>query len=145
MREQRHSYGIIPFFRDDKDLSVLLILQSRLGPKVWGFPKGTPEKNELPVETAVREVCEEIGCKNIDVQETNTATESYTFTELDGSEVDKKATYFLGFLPSKEIIIQDNEVDGFEWLTVEETKERITYPETRKVFEEILERFDAIN
>jgi len=138
--ERRHSYGVIPFYKNERgEYEVLLILQSRLGPKVWGFPKGTPEGEETPIETARREVCEEIGCTDLHIDEGTSSTESYTFIELDGSEISKEVTYFLAFLENKEITIQDSEIDDYTWSSIAEAKERITYPETLEAFQKIVE------
>jgi len=143
--EKRHSYGVIPFYKNERgEYEALLILQSRLGPKVWGFPKGTPEKGESPVETARREVCEEIGCTELDIQEEVSATESYVFTELDGSVIEKRVTYFPAFLKSKKVIPQETEVDDYVWCFVEDAKEKITYPETENMFNEVCESLDFL-
>ena len=133
----RHSYGIVPLFKSDTGIEVLLILQSRLGPKVWGFPKGTPEDGESSLETALRETKEEIGSGDIDLVPGFSYTESYVFTETDGATVHKQVTYFAGFLQDKNVTPQMSEVDAYGWFPFDDAHEKITFPETRAVLESL--------
>jgi 8-oxo-dGTP pyrophosphatase MutT (NUDIX family) len=57
------SYGIIPVFKNEGSFHILLVKNSKGGH--WGFPKGTPEKNEESIDTARRELFEETGIKDI--------------------------------------------------------------------------------
>ena len=60
------SYGVIPIFRDRNDIYVLLVKHSKGGH--WGLPKGTPDKDEKPLDVARRELFEETGIKDIQIQ-----------------------------------------------------------------------------
>ncbi len=137
---RRHSYGIVPLFKEGGEIEVLLILQSRLGPKVWGFPKGTPKEGEPPIETAIRETKEEVGCDTIELISDFAHTESYVFTEADGLEVHKQVTYFAGYLETKDVLVQESEVDGYEWLSFGEARKRLTHSETKEVLTALIQR-----
>ena len=55
------SYGVIPIFKGKDGFYILLVKNSKGGH--WGLPKGTPEKDEKPIDTAKRELFEETGFK----------------------------------------------------------------------------------
>ena len=76
-RVEAKSYGIIPIFKNKDGFYVLLVKNSKGGH--WGLPKGTPEKDEKPIDTATRELFEETGIKNIDVKKDVTFDEKYNF------------------------------------------------------------------
>ncbi len=60
------SYGVIPVFKNESSFYILLVKNSKGGH--WGLPKGTPEKDEKPIDTARRELFEETGIKDIDIK-----------------------------------------------------------------------------
>ena len=49
----------------DKNLVLLVYVQNLMKKKVWTFPKGHPEHQELDEQAALREVCEETGWRCI--------------------------------------------------------------------------------
>ena len=109
---------------------VLLIKQTRGN---WGFPKGHVEDNETERETAIREVKEET---NIDVkiQGNNAYREEYI---TDKGKL-KEVVYFIAKKIGGEIKPQEQEVSKIEWVDINEAKDRITYTNTKELFEKIL-------
>ena len=95
---KKHSYGIIPVVKEDGDFFVALVKHSVTGN--WGFPKGTPEKGEIPLETARRELKEETGIVKIDLIPDVTFEESYII-ESELEKPHKTNTYFIGMLKDK--------------------------------------------
>ena len=73
------SYGIIPIFREEDNFYVLLVKNSKGGH--WGLSKGTPDKNEKPIDTARRELLEENSIKDIQIREGPTFEEKYNFEQ----------------------------------------------------------------
>lgn len=57
------SFGCIPIIYRPPPTRVLLIQQKSRTKTFWTFPKGHPEDNESPKETAIRELHEETGLR----------------------------------------------------------------------------------
>lgn len=92
------------------------------------FPKGTIEHDEVPEETAQREVEEETGYR-VKV-EAPLGTTAYEFTE-DGTRYKKIVSYFLMSLIDEDEAPQPRRQEGEEfenlWLPVPEALERLTH------------------
>lgn len=87
----------------------LLIVQSR--GKLWGFPKGTIEHDEEPINCALREVNEEanIELKSTDLNENVTIKKSvYYFYDT---------LYEIGSLPD-DAGTKENDVTGISWIKI---------------------------
>jgi bis(5'-nucleosidyl)-tetraphosphatase len=138
MIEKRQSYGIIPFYKGEEGIEVLVVRQTQVGNTFWSFPKGTPEGGESPIETARREVEEEVGLVFKELDETKTFSEEYTFTR-DGKRIEKTTTYYLGFTDDKYVTLQEEEIEAAEWLQMGKVAERLTYSETKELFERVKE------
>lgn len=65
MKTIHNSYGIIPVYKKDGDYYILCVKNHKSGD--WGLPKGTPEGDEKPLETAKRELREETGIEDIEI------------------------------------------------------------------------------
>lgn len=123
------SYGIIPFRRRSEKIEVLLI-QHQVGH--WAFPKGRPDPNEHPIDTAQRELQEETGLriKRLILPE-DKLVEHYFF-ERNGEKVQKKVEYFLAEVEGK-LFIQEDELRDSIWLTPDLIVEQATYPESKRL------------
>jgi len=121
---QAKSYGVIPVFKDKDGFHILLVKNSKGGH--WGLPKGTPEKNEEPIETATRELFEETGIKNIDIKTEVTFEEKYDF-EKDGIFYRKTITYYPGFVSKMTESNQLDQIDELKWVKIDEAKNTITH------------------
>ena len=130
------SFGIIPLFRDIKGYRILIIQNSKGGH--WGLPKGTPEDNETPTQTANRELQEETGIeeKDIQIQKDPVFLEQYSFTQ-DEIVYDKTNTYCIGFVDTMIVGEDLDEISVAEWVSLEEAKEKLTHKEIIKVVEEL--------
>ena len=117
------SFGIIPYHKETKRFLIIQHTKDH-----WSFPKGHPEKNEMHTETAVRELFEETGLTTISI-DPREFKEEYTFIH-NGEAIHKTVTYFIGFIESVEVIIQEKEVKDFAWLTFEEALSQITFDNT---------------
>ena len=121
-----YSYGSVVFRKTDR-VEYLLVKHAVSGH--WGFPKGHPDTNETPHETAIREILEE----------TNTVVRIVAgFEEIIEYVLpmgeDKRVTFFLAeFLAEDSVVINPGEIAGLEWLPYEQAVSRITYDDTRSV------------
>jgi len=99
--------------------------------KVLALPKGHIEQGESGAETAIREVREETGVDSTMVEKIDDIRYWYT---RDGSRVLKVVSFFLLRYRSGSVRdYQPEEVDGAEWVPLEEASRRLSYPGERKM------------
>ena len=123
-RVEAKSYGIIPIFKNKDGFYVLLVKNSKGGH--WGLPKGTPEKDEEPIDTATRELFEETGIKNINIKTEVIFEEKYDF-EKDGILYNKTNTYYSGFVHEMTEGEKLDEIDELKWVKIDEAKNTLTH------------------
>ncbi len=130
------SFGVIPLFRDIEGCRILIIQNSK--GQHWGLPKGTPENDETPIQTAIRELQEETGIKekDIQIQQDLVFLEQYFFTQ-DEIVYDKTNTYYIGFVETMTVGEELDEISVAEWVSFEEAKEKLTHKEIIKVVEDL--------
>jgi bis(5'-nucleosidyl)-tetraphosphatase len=109
----RNSYGIIPFYKQGDDIFICAIQNKKSGE--WGLPKGSPEKGETPIVTAVRELDEETGITEFQIIEEKTLTEKYSF-EQDGVTYQKENTYWLGRVPQMNEKPSEIDARDMKWI-----------------------------
>ncbi|MEG4576175.1 NUDIX domain-containing protein [Microcoleus sp. N3A4] len=132
-------FGIVPIFGKEAD-ALFLLIQHQAGH--WAFPKGHANPGESPAETARREFEEETGISDFEMLDEPTFTEHYSFVK-DGEQIEKSVTYFLGFVKSMEVVLQEEEVQNSAWLSVEEAVKRITFDANRQMFGEVKAYLDG--
>ncbi|MEM9420223.1 MAG: NUDIX domain-containing protein [Planctomycetota bacterium] len=137
-----YSCGVIPM-RVVNGTREFLLVQLHAGH--WAFPKGHPEADETPIETARRELLEETGLADVTLVEAPAFEEMYSFTKKSGTIVEKTVTYYLGELSdlAAEVTVQPEEVSAFAWGDAESTMQRFTFAEGRRLFEEVLDYLDV--
>ena len=132
------SFGVIPIFKD-KDVYKILIVQNSKGGH-WGLPKGTPEKGEEPLQTAIRELFEETGLKDVKVEEGKTFIESPYSFEKSGITYEKTNSYFISFVNQMTKGDDLDQIDEIRWVTFDEARKTLTNESIIKVVDE-LERY----
>lgn len=138
MDAYEHSYGIIPFYKDENGLKVLVIYQyGSAGDLVWTFPKGKHEEGEEPLTTAHRELREETGLEADVLEDIEPLCIEYSF-ERKGVHVDKVTRYFLGFAKTTDVALQNIELKDAKWLSPEDAYEKITFEGHKKLLKEAL-------
>jgi len=130
-----HSYGVIPIRYLGEKPQVLLI-KNKGGH--WSFPKGHPEGNESGTETARRELREETGVIDCDIQETPVFVSKLQI-EKNGKTIDREITFYLGKVAGNNVEIDPNEVHEFSWLLFDDAFEQITYPQTKQILSDVIE------
>ena len=116
-----------------KDNKVLLICEKRRN-NFWGFPKGHIEHDETEVETAKREVQEEVGL-NVEVDE----SKRYEIKYIIDDRIEKTAVFFLARATSDEITKQECEIADVKWCEFHEALDLLTYSNTRELFKKVIE------
>jgi 8-oxo-dGTP pyrophosphatase MutT (NUDIX family) len=101
------------------------------GGKVLALPKGHIEAGENGAETAVREVREETGVDGTMVEKLDDIRYWYT---RDGARVLKVVSFFLlRYRGGSVRDYQREEVDGAEWVPLEDAPRLLSYPGERKI------------
>ena len=130
------SYGVIPVFKKESNFYILLVKNSKGGH--WGLPKGTPEKDEKPIDTARRELFEETGIKDIEIKIEVNFEEKYGF-EQNGVVYSKTNTYYLGFVNEMTEGNQLDEIDELKWVKIDEAQNTLTYQSAINVVKKLAE------
>ncbi len=124
------SAGCIIFFKMEKNAKPLFLVVHDIAHKNWGFPKGHKEPGETDKQTALREVKEETG---LDVKIIDGFKEMIEYKMSNGKT--KQAIYFLAQAKTKNVVLQDDELDNYAWLTFYEAIGRVTFVDTALLIE----------
>lgn len=101
----------------------------------WDLPKGHVEGEETEEETAIRELKEET---NIDVEIISEDKLQIEYSPEEG--VWKKVIYFAAREIGGEIRPQEEEVEKVGWFSAEEALETLTFEDTKKVLQQMIEK-----
>jgi len=126
MREEV-SAGII-LFNEIVDKEFLLL---NYPSKHWDFVKGKMEKDETPLETALRETKEETGISDVEFIDGFKEEIEYNFY-ADNQKIHKKVIFFLGKTKTIDIILSHEHLD-FIWLDFNNALEKITYKNAKNL------------
>ncbi len=118
------SAGFIIFKLNDGEILYLLLRH----PTHWSFPKGHIEESETPLKAALRELKEETGITEDDIEiipDFKDST-SYVFFK-NGEPVSKKNIYFLARLKKQKPIRISNEHQRYDWFRYREAERAIGF------------------
>lgn len=116
-----------------KDNKVLLVCEKRRN-NFWGFPKGHIEHDETEVETARREVQEEVGL-NVEIDE----SKRYEIKYIVDDRIEKTAVFYVAKATSEEITKQEVEIADVKWCEFYEALDLLTYENTKEVLKQVIE------
>lgn len=114
------SCGIIIFTRQENQIKYVII-KSING--IYGFPKGHVEANETEIETALREVLEEVSLKPSIINGFRETVEYY----IPSIDANKQVVYFVGEYADQSIAYQKEELLSAELMTFEEAIKCFTH------------------
>lgn len=132
-----YSIGVVPLFKNPEGVIYICLVHHATGH--WAFPKGHKDNDEQEWETALRELREETGIKDIELGD-KTFDEFYSF-EVGGVKYDKTVKYFFGYTKDTSFLIPDEfkeEISEVAWFPYEEALERSTFQETRDTLNSVL-------
>jgi 8-oxo-dGTP pyrophosphatase MutT (NUDIX family) len=119
-----YSAGVIPVRKNEDGDWEFLMLRSY---GYWDFPKGRIEKDEEPLEAALRELNEESGITDVDFVWAYEYIETKPYrTKVDGKSAKKITRYYIGEYREGVVSIKPNPVTGrveheeFRWLAYPE-------------------------
>jgi len=61
----------------------------------------------------------------------------------NGQSIDRRIDFYIGTVSGKGPDIDPNEVHDFMWLTFDKALKKITFPESRKVFEDVIRYLES--
>ena len=125
-------------YRKEGDGYLFLIEQMRLGH--FSLPKGHVEKDETETQTARHEIKEET---NLEVTLDTGFRNVITYSPYPG--IMKDVVFFLAEAVSDELVNQECEVSGLEWLPFDKAVKALTFEsdrETLRKAREYLEKAD---
>ena len=100
----------------------------------WGFPKGHMEEGETEIETALREVKEEVGLDvEIDLEK------RYTLNYIIRDEIDKTTVLYIAKTKNEEIVMQENEIENAKWCSFEEAIDTLTFEDWKEMFRNVID------
>ena len=109
---------------------VLLVYEKRRD--FWDFPKGHVEPGETEIDTARREVREEVGME-VEIDDTR----RYTLGYIIRNEIDKTVVLFPAAPASDSITMQESEIEHARWCGYEEAQALLTFPEWKDVLRQV--------
>ncbi len=116
-----------------KDNKVLLVCEKRRN-NFWGFPKGHIEHGESEVETALREVKEEVG---LDVEIFK--DKRYIINYIVDNRIDKTSVFYLAKPKNEKITIQESEIADVRWCEFYEALDLLTYDNSKEMLKKVIE------
>ncbi|MCI8344917.1 MAG: NUDIX domain-containing protein [Clostridia bacterium] len=115
-----------------KNRKVLLVYEKNTN--FWGFPKGHMEEGESELQTALREVKEEVGLEvEIDKER------RYELNYIIRDEIDKTTVLYIAMPKNEEIIIQESEIANIKWCDFDEALNTLTFENWREMFKKVIE------
>ena len=127
MQHLERSCGAIVFTRKNGQL-LFVIIQEQAG--AYSFPKGHMEGNETELETAQREVFEEIGI-HPRFLEGFLQEDEYDLAEKPGTR--KHVTYFLAEFQDETLIPREGEIKAIQLLPYEQAMKCFIYEKPRQI------------
>ncbi len=101
----------------------------------WDFPKGHVEEGESMDETALRELREETGISEQEVELRDGFRETIDYLYRKRGQLShKKVIFFLGKTEKEDITISE-EHQGYLWAPYEKAKQKVTFRNARKLLE----------
>lgn len=126
-------YGVIVVLKGEQN--KFLMLEREETKNDWTFAKGHAEEGETPKETAMRELEEETGIKEIEILDLPLIHEEYEIVSHSEKRL-KINDYFIGFVKDKDVKIEKEEIQSYKWVTFEEALNSFQHESRKQVLEE---------
>ena len=126
---QDYSAGGVAYRRDPQQGEIEIALIATRGGRRWQLPKGSREPHETSVETAIREVSEEVGLRTDHVADLRTIDYWYwdTYRKEIPELVHKSVDFYLLRVVGGELSDACYEVDAVGWFTLDQAEAMLTF------------------
>ena len=138
--EERIAAGGIVIRKEKEDIKILLVKD---GYGHWIWPEGHAEEGETIEETALREVTEETGIKDLKILGKE-GTQEYIY-RLGETDIHKTVHIFLMETSRKELILQASEIADGKWFSCEEAAGAIEYEGSKEILETAVKKYKEEN
>lgn len=115
--------------QEDLQTSEFLLLKNRRG--FWGFPQGHKEKGESEIQTLIREVFEETGIRDLEIQ-SYIGDIRYSYFKGDGMKSEKEVRFYFAVTPTKQVRISNEHAD-FRWVTLPDALNMIDHAKLKQI------------
>lgn len=122
------SCGGIIFYKSKQNTKILLVKNNN--GRYWSFPKGHIEDGETEQQTAVREIKEETGLDVTLVEGFREISEYCPF-----GKIRKRVVFFLARAFTDNVKIQEEEIDSFIWVDLQQARKLCTYDNDLRIIE----------
>ncbi|MBU1446223.1 NUDIX domain-containing protein [Patescibacteria group bacterium] len=107
----------------------------------WEFPKGHVEDNENEKETALRELEEETGIKDVNFIDGFREVMNYKFI-YDDKMISKDVVFFLGVANCNNVDLS-HEHKGYDWLEYDDAMQKVTFKNARLILHKAKEFLES--
>lgn len=130
-------YGVIVVLREEQD-KFLILEHNDTKDDNWSFAKGHTEEGETPIQTAIRELEEETGIKEkeIEILDIPLIHEEYEIFRR-GEKRLKVIEYFIGVVTNDKVKIDGDEICAYKWATYEEALNIFKHKERKQALYEV--------
>lgn len=115
-----------------KDEKVLIVYEKNRN--FWGFPKGHMEEGENEIETALREVKEEVGL-DVEIDE----SKRYVLNYIIRDEIDKTTVLYVAVPKNDNVQKQESEIEDAKWCGFDEALETLSFDNSRDVLKKVID------
>jgi bis(5'-nucleosidyl)-tetraphosphatase len=123
--------AVIYILEKEEEPKFLLLHYPGTKRDYWGLAKGHTEGKEEELQTLEREIEEETGIKNLEVQPNFRKEIRYLFYRQE-KKIFKKVVFYLAKIQEQEIQIS-NEHIGYQWLSFKDAFQRLSYYGPKKI------------
>jgi 8-oxo-dGTP pyrophosphatase MutT (NUDIX family) len=144
--EVEKSVAVIVFRKED-DFKFLLLWKKNSGvyKEAWEFPKGNTEKGETETQTGLRELQEESGLTEKDIQFYDFHDKVSFFYRRENHELVRKEVSFLLARTNKSDVRISSEHDAYRWAGYLEAFDLLTHKNAkeilRKAYDQLKKKF----
>ncbi len=126
---KEYSSGFLLFIYENDEPMFLLLKHKTY----WGFPKGHVEEGESELDTALRELYEETGISEEDIEILHGFKQSISYTYyMKGQRRDKTVVFFLARSRKRRICISEEHWGG-GWFYINEALKLARFKENREL------------
>lgn len=128
------SCGVVPYRIEEGRILYLVISSALTKREHWEFPKGGVEEGEREIQTALRELDEETGVREVQILPGFREPIRYIYRRPEGLVL-KQVVYFIGRVRNPAVTLRLEEAKDFRWADYEEARRLLRHVNARALLE----------
>lgn len=128
------SCGIVPFREENGEILYLVISSAVTKREHWEFPKGGVEEGERELDTALRELWEETGVRDVQVLSGYREPIRYIYRRPEGL-VSKQVVYFIARVGDPTVKLRLEEAKDYRWANYDESRKLLRHSNARALLD----------